>query len=125
MPGIIGSIRIVITLWFMTSNPMKMELVYFQLIPLIVCTATMFTFYKLYSDGVPVISLIVPTLVHGVVIFIFKRAINIAPLLVLLFIDILFLFAKGVKANRFPFSIEGEDENDLPDLEELYDEATE
>lgn len=118
-PGIIGLARIVVTFWFLIRNPLGMPLRFIQLIPMIAVIVAVFMHFKLYQDGVPVITVIAPTLIHAVVVYIFQRKIVPIPFLVILAIDIAFLSVKGVKANMFPFYIEGDDDDDLSGVEEL------
>ena len=123
LPGIFALIRVGVTVWFLMSNPMGLPLRFLQVIVLVVYGIFTFTYFKLYSDGVPVISIVTPSLVHAVLIFAFKRVVVVAPFVVLLLLDIAYLVVKSVKANLFPFDIEGDDEDDVFDLEELSENA--
>lgn len=119
-PGVAAVLRILVTIWFLTSNPLGMPLRFLQLIPIIVLLIFSFTYFKLYSDGVPVISLIAPTLVHFVLVYVFERIIAVLPFAVLLLLDIFYLIAKSLKAAMFPFDFdEDEDPEGLHAVEEL------
>lgn len=124
LPAFIAIIRVGITLWFLISNPLDLPLRFFQLIHLGIYAVSMFSFYRLYRDGVPILSLVAPTLVHAIVIFIFKKMIVIVPFAVLFTLDVVFLASKGIKANLYPFDIEGDsDDEDFFEDEELEGNA--
>lgn len=118
LPGLFACGRVILTFWFLFANPFNLPLRHMQLIVLVVYAVVCFSYYKLYSDGVPVISLITPTLLHAVIVFVFMRVIAVVPFLVLLVFDAVFLVAKSVKASLYPFDIEG-DEDDIS----LFDDA--
>lgn len=124
LPGIMAIIRVTVTMVYLIWNPLAMPLRFFQLINIGVYIGTSFSYYKLYRDGVPVISVITPLLLHGILVFLFKRVIawqSIVPLFVL---DVLFLITKGIKSSLFPYDIEGEDDDEeMFDMDELIDEA--
>lgn len=113
LPAIVGFIRLGISMWFLIVNPLGMPLRFIQVVPMIALIVALFSYLKLYSDGVPVITVIAPTILHMVIIYIFKKQIVIIPFTVLVLIDALFLILKGVKANLFPFDIDGDDEDDI------------
>lgn len=118
MPGVFAAFRVAITLWFLISNPMDLPLRFMELIPLTFYIVYSFTYFRLYSDGVPVISIVAPVLLHAALIFAFKRVLVIAPFSVLLLLDVAYLIVKSVKANLYPFDIEGDDDDDLSKFEE-------
>lgn len=124
LPGVMAIIRVTVTMVYLIWNPLAMPLRFFQLINIGVYIGTSFSYYKLYRDGVPVISVITPLLLHGILVFLFKRVIawqSIVPLFVL---DVLFLITKGIKSSLFPYDIEGEDDDEeMFDMDELIDEA--
>lgn len=118
-PGVLALVRLAVTVWFFIQNPLGLPLRFFQLIPLIAVLVATFSYFKLYSDGVPVITVIAPTLLHAILIYVFQKRIIIIPFIVLVVIDGLFLGIKGLKSNMYPFDIEGDDdEDDLLDLED-------
>ena len=124
LPATFAVIRILLTVWFLVYNPLGLPLRFIQLILMGVYAGSLFSFYRLYRDGVPVLSLIAPTLVHAILIFIFKKEIVIVPFAVLFVVDIAFLASKGVKANLYPFDIEGDsDDEDFFDDDELVENA--
>lgn len=116
LPGVVVIIRVVFTLWVLISNPMGLRLPYFQLIPLGVMLCSCFGHFKLYRDSVPIISLVVPTLLQGVLIFVFFRQVMVVEFLPVFIPDILYLIVKAVKANLFPFYMEGEEDDELEEL---------
>lgn len=121
-PLVTGLLREGVTLWFLIKNPMALPLRFFQLIPMVAIGVSLFSSYKLYQDGVPVISLIAPTMVHAVLIFVFQKHIVFVPFLPLIALDVIFLAFKGIKANSFPYDID-EDDDDLAEMMDLLDEA--
>jgi len=78
-------------------------------------------YYKLYSDGDPIITVMLPSIIHFVIILILKKQVEIIQFLPLVLLDILFLIVKGVKGSMFPFVFEGEDEIDELSLFEDLD----
>lgn len=125
LPAFFAILRVLVTLWFLVSNPMNLPLRFIQLFHIGVYIVSNFNYYKLYNDGVPVLSLIAPTLVHAILIFIFRKLVIIKPFLVLGALDIVFLVCKSVKANLYPFYVEGEFDEDDPFAEEELSEDTE
>lgn len=123
LPGVVVLIRVIFTVWVLVGNPMGLRFPYVQLIPLGVMLGSCFGHFKLYRDAVPVVSLLVPTLLHGVIIFVFLREIMILPFLPVFVPDILYLVVKAVKANLFPFYMEGEDDDELRDIEDIINDA--
>lgn len=113
LPGALSILRVLVTLWFLIYNPLMLPLRFIQIVELIVYGVYNFTYFKLYSDGVPVISVLAPNLLHGVIVFIFKKTIPIIPLGFLIAFDSLYLVAKSVKANLYPFDIDGEEEEEF------------
>lgn len=114
-PGIIGLLRILLTIYYFIKNPLGMPLRYFQLIPCIAIGVALFSYYKLFTDGVPIITVIAPTMVHQVLIYIFSKRFVILPFIPIVLLDIIFLSVKGLKASMFPFDIDG-DEDDMDRL---------
>ena len=123
LPGIVVLIRLAFTIWVLWKNPMGLRLPYIQLIPLFVMMGSCFGHFKLYRDAVPVISLIVPTLLHAILIFVFLREVMILQFLPVFVPDLLYLVVKAVKANLFPFYMEGEDDDELLDMEDIINDA--
>lgn len=117
-PVVIASLRIFLSIIILISNPFNMSLRAIQLIPTVVLVVSVFMYLKLYTDGDPVISLLLPTIVQFAVIFLFKRKIEILPLFIPLSLDCAFLIMKGIKAALYPFEIEGEEaEDDFQDFD--------
>lgn len=123
LPGVVVLARLLFTLWILIWNPMKMPLPYIQLIPVGVLVVSCFGHFKLYRDAVPVISLMAPTILHIVIIFVFMRVLVIVPFLPVLVLDVLYLVVKAVKANLFPFYLEGDDDDEYLELNDMEDEA--
>ena len=118
-PGVIAAIRLAVTLLVFIANPARMPLRFLQVIPLCILGVSVFTYFKLYSDGDPVISLMVPTIMHILIIFVFKKQFVIVPFALLLVLDVGYLVVKGLKASMYPFEIEGDEDgtDNFDDLE--------
>lgn len=112
LPGIIGGTRLLLTALVLVWNPQGMPLRFFQIIPVVALVVALFSYFKLYSDGVPVITLLAPTILHIILVYLFRRAIVIIPFIAVFAIDIVFLVCKSVKASLYPFDIEGESPDD-------------
>lgn len=123
LPGVVVLARLLFTLWILIWNPMKMPLPYIQLLPMGVLIGSCFGHFKLYRDAVPVISLMAPTILHIVIIFVFMRVLVIVPFLPVLVLDVLYLVVKAVKANLFPFYLEGDDDDEYLELNDMESEA--
>lgn len=116
-PVLIAVLRLIVTAIILAINPQNMSLRFFQVIPIGVLLATIFMYMKLYSDGDPVVSLLMPTIIQVICIFVFKKQVEIVPFIVPVFLDAVFLVVKGIKASCYPFEIEGEeDEDDFQDF---------
>lgn len=59
LPVAIAFLRLGLTLAILLANPQNMPLRGFQIIPAIVVAITMFFYLKLYTDSVPIITLLV------------------------------------------------------------------
>lgn len=112
LPGIIGGTRLLLTALVLVWNPQGMPLRFFQIFPVVALVVALFSYFKLYSDGVPVITLLAPTILHIILVYLFRRAIVIIPFIAVFAIDIVFLVCKSVKASLYPFDIEGESPDD-------------
>lgn len=114
-PLVIALFRILITIVILVWNPQDMSLRFIQIIPMLVLLIFSFMYFKLYHDGDPVISLLLPTILHFILILIFKRKVELIPFIAPFAIDILYLVVKGVKGTMFPFEFEGDDVADALD----------
>lgn len=123
LPGVVVLIRLVFTLWILIGNPMGLRFPVLQLIPLGVLLGSCFGHFKMYRDAVPVVSLVGPTLLHAVLIFVFLRKVMILPFLPVFVPDIIYLIVKAVKANLYPFYLEGEDDNEFLDIDDITENA--
>lgn len=110
-PGVLSLIRVVVTLWLLFST-MVFPLRYIQFANIIVYLVFNFMYFKLYIDSVPVISIVLPTLLHITLMVVFIRRIVILPFFILLLLDILFLISRGIKGNLFPFDFDSDDSED-------------
>lgn len=108
-PLVVALFRIVITVIIIVWNPQDMSFRYVQIIPALVLLVFSFMYFKLYHDGDPVISLLLPTILHFILILIFKRKVEIIPFIAPLAVDIVYLVVKGIKGSMFPFEFEGDD----------------
>lgn len=122
IPAVMGVLRLLVTAIILVVNPQDLRLPVIQLIPAGVIAVNLFFYLNMYTDGIPIITLIVPNLVHFLIVLVFTGEIAIIPFVAPVLSDILFLVAKGLKASMFPFEIEGK-ENDLEGFTE-FDELT-
>ena len=124
LPVILGITRVAFTLVIAFVNPFGMAFRLLQIIPAAVIVGSLFMYLKLFSDNVPVVSLLVPSIAHFLLIVAFKREVEIVPFLLPLFLDMLFIVGKTFKASAFPFEFEGdEQEDDLLDVEQWEEEV--
>ncbi len=123
LPGVVVLIRLVFTVWVLFKNPMGLRFPFIQLIPMGVLLGSCFGHFKLYRDAVPVISLLLPTIAHAIIIFVFTREVMLLQFLPVFVPDVLYLVVKAVKANLYPFYMEGEDEDEFAEIDDIVDEA--
>lgn len=116
LPGLIGGVRVGVTIWFMISNVMEMSLRFIQIIPMLSIMVTLFMYYKLFSDGVPIVTVLAPTILHVILIYLFRKEVEIIPFIPLIILDICYLGVKTLKGTMYPFDIDG-DEEEFPELE--------
>lgn len=116
MPTVAVALRAAFTIWVFVANPQQMFFRYIQLVPLCVLIAYTFMYHKLFDDGVPVITLLVPTILHFLFVLLFKEVVQIVPFIAPLVLDCIYLAVKSVKASSFPFIIEGDEEDKLAEL---------
>lgn len=112
LPAIVGFIRLVVTVMLIAVGAQVIPLRWIQILPLIVVGCSLFRMYRLYVDGIPVISMLVPSIIHGILCAVFFKRVPWVQLGILVGIDVLFLFAKGFKPTQIPFQIEGQEEED-------------
>lgn len=118
-PVVIAGFRAFLTILILGFNPQGMPVRYLQIIPMITLACSCFAYMKLFSDGDPVVSLILPTLVHMLIAYLVKGKLVIVPFLIPLIFDAAYLVVKGYKASAYPFEIEGNEETkeEFPELE--------
>lgn len=122
LPGLLGLIRVLSTVWYLVKNPLGMPIGFIQLVPMGAVIVVLFAYFKLYSDGIPIISLIAPSILHFILILVFYKKVVIMPFIPLLIIDVIFLAAKGIKAEMFPFDIESDEDESVRVIDELFSE---
>ena len=114
-PLFVAALRIVLTVVIFIWNPQSMPLRFVQLIPVIILLVYSFMYFKLYNDGDPVVTLLLPTILHFALVWVLEKQMVWVPFIVPVVVDILYLVVKGIKGASFPFEIEGEDELDALD----------
>ena len=120
-PTVVAILRVLLTIYVLVWNPLELSLRFIQVICIIIYGVTIFTYMKLFSDGDPIVLLLFPSIAHFLLIFGFRRVIQVVPFLPLVITDIVFLFLKGMKSTLYPFEVEG-DEEMMEELELLGDE---
>lgn len=117
LPAVAAVFRLIITLlmFFLASDGFTLK--YFQIIPLFVIAASCFRQYRLYHDGVPVISLLTPTIIQCILSAAFFKTVPLLQLVFIVLSDLCFLVTKAYKPTQVPFAIEGaEEEPDFNDI---------
>ena len=108
LPMVAGAVRLLLTVIYLAYNPMQLPFRFIQIIPMVVLIINLFAYRKLFSDGDPVITLLLPTIIHFVLVVLLTKTVVIVPFVPLFAIDLVYLVVKGVKASRFPFVMEEE-----------------
>lgn len=121
-PVVVAVVRILMTLVVLIVNPWAMSFRFIQVIPLGILVVYTFLYLKLYSDADPVVTLLLPSILHFFLIFVFKEQLQLSAFAPLLLVDCLYLFIKGVKGGAFPFVVEGEEDSSEELLNELVEE---
>lgn len=117
LPAITAIFRLIITLMMFVLASDGFTLKYFQVIPLFIIAASCFRQYRLYMDGVPVISLLTPTIVQCILSAAFFKTVPVLQLAFIVLSDLCFLVAKAYKPTQVPFAIEGAEEE--PDFDDI------
>lgn len=117
LPAVAAIFRLIITLMMFALASDGFTLKYFQVIPLLVIAASCFRQYRLYRDGVPVISLLTPTIVQCILSAAFFKMVPVLQLVFIVLSDLCFLVAKAYKPTQVPFAIEGAEEE--PDFDDI------
>lgn len=115
-PTAVALLRVLFTMWVFISNPQAMSLRFLQLIPFTVIICYTFMYHKLFSDGVPVITLLAPSILHFLFILVFLEVVQFKPFLVPIALDCVYLAIKSIKASSFPFVLEGAEDDKLEEL---------
>lgn len=124
LPAVLGVLRLLATAVILFANPFGMHLRALQIIPALVIVGSLFMYLKLFSDNVPVVSLLVPSIAQFLLILAFRRVVELVPFILPLILDILFIVGKTFKASAFPFEFEGdEEEEDLLEDEPVSGEV--
>ena len=110
--GIVMLLAVCIRFTFLIWNPLGLWFRWLQIVPIVLYAVYAFMYFKLYSDSVPVITILSTTVVHGVLCYVFTKTVAWRPLLVLVSIDILYIVVASCKASWFPFVIDGEEEDE-------------
>lgn len=120
LPVVIALLRIIATFAVFIWNPFELPFRFFQIIPIVVLAINLFLYLKMFKDSDPIVTLVLPTLVHFLFILVFRKTVVIKPFLPTAILDILYLTFKGIKATAFPFEIEG-DEDEFKNFSDLDD----
>ena len=112
LPIAISIARILLTIVIFVWNPQDMPLRFLQIIPMLVVASYCFLYLKLFNDSTPVISLLLPTIIHIALVSVFAGAVVIIPFILPICIDIIYIIVKGIKGSSFPFEVEGESDDD-------------
>lgn len=107
---ILGIFNILLLLYFIFFNPFNIKLVWILVIPIITFTYDLFTYYKLYQDNVPVITLFVPYLFHIGLSYLFYKQISWKGFLILIIASLIYMLYKMFKVSVYPLQKEGVEE---------------
>ena len=90
---------------------MGMPYRFFQLVPTFAVAVYTYLYLKLFSDTVPVIPVLLPTILQFITAWVASGTMTWVPFVPVFIFDILYVFIKAVKANVYPFVIENEEED--------------
>lgn len=103
LPLVFALFRIILVFILFYAVP-NMHFKFLQFFTLIGVFVSCFAQYRLYIDGIPVVSVLVPTIVQSILSAIFYGEVLLLPTIVIFLFDIFFLFLKGVKQTVIPFT---------------------
>ena len=115
-PFLIGWFRVAMTILLIFWNFLHIPLVGMQLLS--VCTYCVSIFqYRMFKNDVPVISIILPLILHWALAGVLNKQVVIVGMIPLMVLDLLYLGVLMLKASKFPFVIDGEEDEEM--LEEV------
>lgn len=117
--GFVGMVNVIIRFLIIVINPMQVPLIMIQLITELAYLVHLVTYFKFYKDSIPILTIIVPTLLHGVFSFLFKKTVPWVTLLGFLVLDCFYIVLVAYKASYYPFVYDGDD--NMLDIEDESD----
>lgn len=103
---ILGLINILLLLYFIFFNPFDVKLVWILVLPIAVFIYDLFSYYKLYKDNVPVITLVIPYILHIGLTYLFYKQISWKCFLILICSSIVYMLYKIFKVSLYPLQKE-------------------
>ncbi len=91
------------TVAYIAFNLFSVRFKLFLFISLIFYLWNIMSYYKLHSDSVPVITLLLPHIVHMVFEYFILHDLDWEAITILIILDIIFIIIKSYKASAFPF----------------------
>ena len=117
--GFVGVVNMIIRFLIIIINPMSVPLITVQLITVVAYLVHLVTYFKFYKDSVPILTIMVPTLLHGVLSLLFTKTVPWFTLLGFLILDCFYIAIVAYKASYYPFVYDGDD--DMMDIEDESD----
>lgn len=116
LPATAAVFRLIVTLMMLIFASDGFHFKVIQLVSLCIIAASCFRQYRLFVDGIPVISLTVPTILQCVLSAAFFGEVPLFQVVFIALFDLIFLFTKGYKPTQIPFQIDEPEEENFGDL---------
>lgn len=102
-----------VTISFVAFDVLSVRFKVLLIISILFYLWNLISYYKLHSDSVPVVTLLLPHLIHIAAEYFILHHVDWKALLLLIALDILFIIIKSYKASAFPFVREIREESKI------------
>lgn len=105
--------NLAVTISFTAFDVLSVHFKFILIISIVFYLWNLLSYYKLHSDSVPVVTLLLPHIIHIALEYFILKQIDWKAILILIGLDILFIIIKSYKASAFPFTREIREERNV------------
>lgn len=105
--------NLAVTISFVAFDVLSVHFKPILIISILFYLWNLLSYYKLHSDSVPVITLLLPHLIHIALEYFIIKQVDWKAILMLIVLDILFIIIKTYKVSAFPFTREIREESNV------------
>lgn len=98
--------NLAVTISFVAFDVLSVHFKLLLIISIVFYLWNLISYYKLHSDSVPVVTLLLPHIIHIAAEYFILHSVDWKAILTLIGLDILFIIIKSYKASAFPYTRE-------------------